>query len=49
MNRVTEPWVETTNLETHETTVVDLALHRSGVVRAEPVDHCFPAIRTLTE
>ena len=40
---------ETTPLETQEASAVDLALHRSVVVRAEPVDHCLPTIRPVTE
>ena len=42
--RFIEQRVETTHLETQEASAVDPALHRSVVVRAEPVDHCLPTI-----
>ena len=44
-----EQRVETTHLETPEASAVDPALHRSVVVRAEPVDHCLATIRPVTE
>src|SRR5436305_14173070 len=44
-----EQHFETTHLEMLEPSAVDLALHRSVVVRAEPVDHCLSTIRPVTE
>ena len=43
------PRVETKPLETQKASAVDPALHRSIVVRAEPVDHYLPTIRPVTE
>ena len=44
-----EQRVDATDLETREASAVDLALHRSAGVGAEPVDHCLPTIRPVTE